>query len=252
MLEVRKYPLRPAAVAYLRECLDIVSRWDAPDGRILPTLLLRLDLEAGHAWTYLPDGLDDDEVNDLHGVPVGLPSGPTYSTPDGGKTWYRDGVLDPNAAEAVRRLYATASPKEERVVALIRDFLRGSPVAYCIADEQYITTDDTFPGKAWADASRPFLVPRPSYMEVYSCLYAADAEAVGAVCSVLKSGGYWQDVILAHMPDGMPTIEPMQRVSEEEIRALVRNTEMIVTQVYDGAGWLIWSRAHGPETRLQD
>ena len=85
-MDVREYPLRPSAIAYLRECLDIVSRWDAPDGRILPTFLLRLDLEAGRTWTYVQGGLDDDEVNDLHGVPVGLPTGPIYSSPDGGKT----------------------------------------------------------------------------------------------------------------------------------------------------------------------
>jgi hypothetical protein len=137
---------------------------------------------------------------------------------------------------------ATANPKEEWMIALVRDYLRAAPVACCIVDEQHVTADEAFPGKAWADAPRPFLVPRPSYMEVYSCLNAADAEMVEPVCGVLTSGGYWQDVILTRIPEGMPMIQPMQQVTEEQMRALAENTEMLITRVYDGVGWLVWGR----------
>lgn len=253
----REYSLRPGAVGYLRECLDICRQFHTskpvvrPDGttvrefapgtvdRTLPAALLTLPLEEGRMWTYLPDGVTDDEANAYDGVPTGPNPGPVWSFVAG--RWYRDGVYDPDGAEAVRRMQTEIRPAEARMIALLQDFLATGADACCIADELLEAKGRTLTDREWADVPRPFIVAHPATADVHSCLYVEDADDRN-VREMLRSGMHWSCLVLTRMPQGTARIEPRATVDEATLVALAMNVEYIVTHAYDGTEWLVWER----------
>ncbi len=257
---VHEHSLRSGAVAYLRQCLDLCRRfhtytrvargdgtsaWELAPGivdRTLPAALLTLDLEAGRMWSYLPDGVTDDEANAYDGVPTGPNPGPGWSFVAG--RWYRDGVHDPDGAEATRRRQAEIRPAEARMIALVCGFLATAADACCIADELREATGRALTEGEWTRVPRSFTVAHPATTDVHSCLDREDSDDRN-VREMLRSGMHWSCIALTRMPQGKVRIAPRAAVDEATLVMLAMNTETIITRAYDETGWLVWGRRPG-------
>jgi hypothetical protein len=241
--ETHKRTLGPTAIAYIRECLDICRGWypttpvQASDGktrwvaapgsveRLLPSCLLQLNLDSGHAYTYLPDYVSDEEVNAFKSPYQPFDARKLHPMPSG------DAYYPVEVPMAVRAA----------MVMLIRRHLISDPRACCIADEQCESRDGALPKGNWSAVPRPFFVRRPAYAEVYSCIYAADANEE-TLFQVLQSGSFWQDIALTRMPLEMERIEPSTMLGEQQMLAIAANTGTIITRAYHMEGWIVWSR----------
>lgn len=108
------------------------------------------------------------------------------------------------------------------MTALVRRHL-ASPDACCIADEQTERKDGAGSAIEGNGSPATFFVPRGNYSEVYTYLPGPEADD-GAIRDVLRSGGFWQDIILTRRPDGIGSIHHGGLVSEEQLRAPALNT----------------------------
>lgn len=85
--------------------------------------------------------------------------------------------------------------------------------------------------------------------EVYLFLTAQDQTAEKVIASAKMSSGYPSIGILTTLPDEVNLIQNHQKVTEEFLDQLAKNSEHLLIGAYDNETHIIWSRATAPIMR---
>jgi hypothetical protein len=168
----------------------------------------KLDLTDGQVWTYCPELVDEVDLYRFEESLV-----PATGTPYAGRVieierWGTDELVD-----------------------LIRTFLETHQSGYYVLADRLAKESDVKDGEPY------FLYGDEVYY--YATAGSSATHLVWLMTLIIE----WQPVaLLSTLPAGNGGINRGVQVSSSDLSFLAAHTEVIIAHVYDGEGYLVWSR----------
>jgi len=166
--------------------------------------LSKLPLREGRMTTYWPTHMNQNDINKFNSVVL----------------FHRTKKLDIRG----------------KIENLIMEYLRNNKNGYAVFESLVMKGDPIYHNK-----ERNF-VTQDSNVYIYHFVRSLDYSNI-QVSHAFNSARYYPLVVaLTKLSENVSPIEPFQELSDETIKELVDNTDIIITDVYDGTGFLIWKR----------
>ena len=213
MLE--RYVLGEAGIAYIRERLSA--------GKTLSSLLLqRLDLEKGHAWSWLPVGITDEQAMRFD---------------DGGVTLLEMGER-PQRFGRWEPVYNQSKPL---LVSRIEAFLKQNERAYCLFEDPEASKSD--PGiQVHPEMPLAFV-----HDEVYVLLNHRLATPSDIEFGISWMGAWWgYPAVLATVPAAAKLLIPRTEINHEQLGEIVNHVALLFFKAYDAEGFVLWEPENLP------